>query len=329
MLTVCAFSTNGTYNVADDKVADFSSAGPTAVDFGAKPDICAPGVGIVSTAAPGSTLFQTRAARDAVVAGCRHGLDRRYAYLPYESLTGTSMATPLVSGAVALMLQANPNLTPNLIKGILEYTAISKPGVSPLRQGAGFMNVSHAVALAALAAQPSTHERARFRRPGPATSCGATTWSAAASSTRRPTPGASASNGAGRRPTLTDGDNIVWGTMNDGDNIVWGTATDGDNIVWGTASDGDNIVWGTATDGDNIVWGTDCGGADCDNIVWGTAPTATTSSGARRSDGDNIVWGTATDGDNIVWGTASDGDNIVWGTANLTNIVWPIFKGGK
>jgi hypothetical protein len=65
-------------------------------------------------------------------------------------------------------------------------------------------------------------------------------------------------------------------------------------------------VWGTAQDGDNIVWGTDCGGNDCDNVVWGTH-----------------------DGDNIVWGTAQDGDNIVWGTANVTNTVWPIFKGGK
>src|SRR5206468_4004313 len=48
VLTVCAFSTAGTYNVTDDKMADFSSAGPTAVDFGAKPDICPPGVGVVS-----------------------------------------------------------------------------------------------------------------------------------------------------------------------------------------------------------------------------------------------------------------------------------------
>ena len=33
------------------------------------------------------------------------------------------MATPFVSGTVALMLQANPNLTPNLVKAIIEYTA--------------------------------------------------------------------------------------------------------------------------------------------------------------------------------------------------------------
>ena len=50
--------------------------------------------------------------------------------------------------------------------------------------------------------------------------------------------------------------------------VLWGAAktlvSDGDNIVWGTMSDGDNIVWGTAADGDNIVWGT----ANVANTVW-------------------------------------------------------------
>jgi serine protease AprX len=330
VLTVCAFSTNGTYDVADDAVADFSSAGPTAVDFTAKPDLCAPGVGIVSTAGPGSSLFQSGliATPSWLIPGTV--ATSLYPYLPYESLTGTSMSAPFVSGAIALMLQANPHLTPNLIKGILEYTAISKPGVSALRQGAGFMNVSHAVALAALAGQPT---RTATSIPIPKTWAKHVLWGNHMVSGGVINPSANAwrlgVEWGWAKTKADDGDNIVWGTMGDGDNIVWGTAADGDNIVWGTADDGDNIVWGTADDGDNIVWGTDCGGADCDNIVWGTARDGDNIVWGTASDGDNIVWGTASDGDNIVWGTADDGDNIVWGTANLKNIVWPIFKGGK
>jgi serine protease AprX len=327
VLTVCAFSTRGSYAVADDTVAPFSSAGPTAVDFSAKPDLCAPGVGVVSTTAPGSTLFQAGLIRTPswLLPGT---LPSAFPYLPYESLTGTSMATPVVSGAIALMLQANPALTPNLIKAILEFTAISKPDVSPLRQGAGFLNVSHAVALAALASHPSTVTSV----PMPATWARRLLWGNHLLQGGVIDPRANAwqlgVEWGSAKTTADDGDNIVWGTMDDGDNIVWGTADDGDNIVWGTADDGDNIVWGTADDGDNIVWGTDCGGADCDNIVWGTADGDNIVWGTAN-DGDNIVWGTADDGDNIVWGTADDGDNIVWGTVNLTNTVWSILKGGK
>ena len=316
VLTVCAFSTLGTYDVADDSVAGFSSAGPTAVDFAAKPDVCAPGVGIVSTAAPASALFQSGllATPSWLISGTAPTASP---YLPYESLTGTSMAAPFVSGAVALMLQANPALTPNLIKAILEYTAIAKPGVSALRQGAGFMNVSNAVAFAAFAARPGS---AFTKGSMPSTWAKHILWGNHLMSGGVLNPGANAwrlgVEWGWARTQAADGDNIVWGTV-DGDNIVWGTAVDGDNIVWGTAVDGDNIVWGTAADGDNIVWGTDCGGADCANVVWGTV------------DGDNIVWGTAADGDNIVWGTAADGDNIVWGTMNLNNLVWPIFQGGR
>ena len=86
------------------------------------------------------------------------------------------MAAPVVSGTVALMLQANPNLTPNLIKAILQYTAQQYPGYNTLRQGAGFLNTLGAVRLAKFYSESAGRATGcRRRRSGAARFCGATT----------------------------------------------------------------------------------------------------------------------------------------------------------
>ena len=63
-------------------------------------------------------------------------------------LSGTSMATPVAAGTAALMLQANPSLTPNLVKALLMYTAQPLAGFNMLEQGAGQVNIAGAVQLA-------------------------------------------------------------------------------------------------------------------------------------------------------------------------------------
>ncbi len=297
VITVGASSTNGTPFRSDDTMGTYSSRGPTYLDWGAKPDLVAPGTGTVSLAAPGSTYFSTRPA------ALLPGSDGR---LVYMSLTGTSMAAPVVSGVVAQMLQVNPGLTPNAVKAILQYTAQEYPGYRPLEQGAGFLNAVGAVRLARFYRYAEPGQRPPIQKM----------WS------RHIIWGTHRLGGGIIDPNsnaFAIGTNWGAARMDDGDNIVWGT-DDADNIIWGTSLDGDNIIWGTS-DSDNIVWGTDCGGADCDNIIWGTA------------DADNIIWGTAEAGDNIVWGTAGlnadniiwgtdDGDNIIWGTDDGDNIIW-------
>ena len=349
VLTVGASSTQGTFTRSDDVLASFSSRGPTPIDFTAKPDLAASGVGTVSTASPGSTFYadypQYRVAGE---------IDT--AVSPYFVLSGTSQAAPVVSGTVALMLQANPNLTPNLVKAILEFTAQPYDGYQALEQGAGFLNSLGAVRLAQFFADAQPGDPVpvepiwsghiiwgNYEVSGGLILPGANAWNLGVEWGSARTQGSEGDDitwGAIARDNIVGGtsgrNNIVWGTSGR-NNIVWGTSGR-NNIVWGT-SGRNNIVWGT-NGRNNIVWGTECGGADCpagivwgaagrNNIVWGTGSPdgsiAWDASGRSNivwgtSGRSNIVWGTIVR-DNIVWGT-SGRSNIVWGTAGLQNIVW-------
>jgi serine protease AprX len=140
VLTVGAASHNGTVERRDDTVAPFSSMGPTAIDHVAKPDLVAPGVGIESLSDPGSTLFVSKP--DARLWGTVPTATQ-----PYLSLSGTSMAAPVVSATIALMLQANAALTPAAVKSILRSSAEPHGNASAAAQGAGFLDARAAVEM--------------------------------------------------------------------------------------------------------------------------------------------------------------------------------------
>ncbi|MEZ4722179.1 MAG: S8 family peptidase [Flavobacteriales bacterium] len=93
-------------------IADFSSLGPT-LDGRVKPDITAPGVGVIS-----SISSFTDGAYSPVETISFNG--REYGFVAFS---GTSMSSPVVTGIVAMMLEANPELTPAKIKEILQETA--------------------------------------------------------------------------------------------------------------------------------------------------------------------------------------------------------------
>lgn len=114
VISVGALDSNSTPETDDDFIASFSSRGPT-IDRIRKPDLVAPGVDITSLSYKN--------------------------FNNYTSLSGTSMAAPMVSGAAALLLNQNPDYTHFDIKRILSG-ACSKINASALDQGAGILDLS-------------------------------------------------------------------------------------------------------------------------------------------------------------------------------------------
>jgi len=114
-----AITVGATTSGTSPAMASFSSAGPTTISLRLKPDVVAPGTSILS-ARPGG----------------------------WGVSSGTSMATPHVSGAVALLLQRHPDWTPAQVKAALTVTARplapADGAVGPTREGAGLVDVAAA-----------------------------------------------------------------------------------------------------------------------------------------------------------------------------------------
>jgi len=108
----------------DDQLAGFSSRGPRVGDSGLKPDIAAPGVNIVAARAAGTAMGAP--------------VDEHY-----TSANGTSMATPHVAGAVAILAQRYPDWTAQQLKAALMSTA-KDDGFTVYEQGAGRVDVDRA-----------------------------------------------------------------------------------------------------------------------------------------------------------------------------------------
>jgi serine protease AprX len=301
VLTVGASSHQGTIDRADDTLAPFSSRGPTLRDRRAKPDLVAPGVGIESLSDPDSAFYISEAPY--LLAGTVPTT-----YLPYLSRSGTSVAAPVVAGTVALMLQANPALTPNAVKAILQYTAQKYSGYDTLSQGAGFLNAKGAVAVASYFANPEG------RYPRSSDWSKRVIWGNRIIRGGRIQPGANAWDSDIRwgSEAAPGGETIAWGDI-----CTDGGCDDNERVPWQvTCADANcgNDTWSSGRSR-NAVWGQRCGGADCAE-PWTIGPFVSTAPE------DTVVWGTDDDEDTVVWGTGDDTDTVVWGTDDGDTVVW-------
>jgi serine protease AprX len=246
VITVGAMKDMSTTARGDDLIASYSSKGPTLLDHVVKPDIVAPGNVIVSALAP-NTLIKERYPENVVPVSYYKSSSTLNVSNVYFRLSGTSMAAPIVSGAAALLIQKQPQLTPDQVKARLMKTATktfpsSSVYTDPISQttyqstydlftvGAGYLDIWAALNNNELPIGNSLSPAAVY---DPMT---------LQTSLQLP-------------PDSIWNNTVVWGT-----DAVWGTQvmTSGTAVVWGTA-----VIWATSTNqGFAVVWGT--------TVVWGT-----------------------------------------------------------
>jgi len=245
VITVGAMKSEGTPSRSDDLIASYSSKGPTLLDHIVKPDLVAPGNLVVSDGVKNGILEQQ--------------YPQNMVGSSYFKLSGTSMAAPMVSGAVALLLQQNPNLTPDQVKARLMksayknfpiYSVATDPTTGMTYTsyydiftiGAGYLDIWAALHNSSLASgyalspkvvhQSSTNSFTLAGTPGAGTN-GPSVWT---------------------NQSLWDTQSI-WDTRS-----VWGSAVlvNGTQSLWGTQS-----VWGSSA---NAVWST--------QSIWDTSTPA-------------------------------------------------------
>ena len=141
IITVGASDDKGTPEIQDDTVAPFSAYGIISSTYGItdtrtmiKPDLVAPGTNIISALPQNNRIGMGR----------DHPNHRMGS--GYFRMSGTSMAAPMVTGAVAILLQAYPDLNPDQVKYRLMTTANKNfTGYNTERGGAGYLDIYAAI----------------------------------------------------------------------------------------------------------------------------------------------------------------------------------------
>jgi len=152
VLSVGAINTMKTVTRADDVMCTYSAKGPTILDHVLKPDLVAPGNRIISLRHPGSYLERMYGDLNMVPVDYYWLNPPSFVQSRYFQMSGTSMATAVVSGAVALLLEADPGLSPDTVKARLMASA-NKNVYNPdgtladiFTRGAGYLDIPGALA---------------------------------------------------------------------------------------------------------------------------------------------------------------------------------------
>jgi len=269
-LTVGAMKTMDTATRSDDLVASYSSKGPTFIDRIAKPDVVAPGNLLVSTELPGATLETSEPDNLVPLNSYVYGGSSSPSGF-YFTLSGTSMATGVVSGMVADLLQAHPLFTPDQVKArLMKSAGKTFPGSSSVYDpstgntyvdyydvftvGAGYVDLAAVLNSTDVAYGNAMSPTAVLdNRSGSVylTRNAGSTWGASKAWTPAAVYGPSA--------FLSGGTSVMWGaTGPGGTSVMWGATNDGGtSVMWGATNDaGTSVMWGASNDGGtSVMWG--------------------------------------------------------------------------
>ena len=290
-LTVGSMKPMDTATRTDDLIASYSSKGPTLIDHIVKPDIVAPGNLLISTETSNTALYSAEPSNLVPWSYYMYGGSSSPS-TSYFTLSGTSMATGVVSGAIADLLQAHPGLTPDQVKARLmksasktfpQSSSVYDPstGITYTSHydiftiGAGYLDLAAALANTDLATGTAMSPTAVYdSNTGNVflTHDSSTVWG---SSTTWAAPSV-----YGSSVFVSSASNFMWGsTTTSGSNFMWGASVlSGSNFMWGaSSSSGFGTIWSS-----NFMWG--ASGSSGSNFMWGAGGTS----------GSNFMWGAGT-----------------------------------
>ncbi len=228
VLTVGAMKSSGGSGKASDRIATYSSRGPSRLDFIVKPDLVAPGNQVIAPLANNSYLEGANGGGNVITQGVYSTRLSSKDSNKYFRLSGTSMAAPVVSGAVALLLQKDPTLLPDTIKARLMLSADKRAYPNGMGDactfGAGSLNIPAALANRVVATRPALSPALYQDNQG---------------------------NVDVRMDRVIWGESGLWGTQTDGLHVLWG-----ESVVWGENTLlNSNVLWGENVWSDRVIRG--------------------------------------------------------------------------
>ncbi|HXI03183.1 MAG TPA: S8 family serine peptidase [Candidatus Saccharimonadales bacterium] len=294
LLAVGAADDMASADPSDDAIAPYSSRGPSLFDLYVKPDLVAPGHALVSLRSPHSSLdVQHPEARVSLGDGSAHGANEPR----YFRMSGSSMAAAVVSGAAALMLEGDPDLTPDTIKARFMAAARRMHTDSVFDRGAGELDLSASLAFpgsALLAVSPEASEEGGLVELHLASDL----WS---------------SDGEWTLEELY-GDPDQWNTALIVDNgLLADPCVTGNGLIWqGLGSEG--LIWqgnsGLSTDtvsNEGLIWqgnsGLSTDTVSNEGLIWqGVMSESTCTSQAGQIWQGGLIWqGQQTSGEGLIW----------------------------